>query len=172
MSRRSIAIGAVAIVLASILMLSLAWGLRHAALSNPPVLGKTAPQLGIKPASGDVVRIRELQGSPVVLNFWASWCGPCIEEGGVLAQASREVKGDVRFVGANNQDTYAAYQSFEKNHPHPYPAGPIVLGTYQSYGVAGLPTTFFIDKQGIVVASFVGPLDRPTLDHYIELVTT
>ena len=47
-----------------------------------------------------------------------------------------------------------------------------MLGTYQSYGVAGLPTTFFIDKQGIVVASFVGPLDRPTLDHYLELITT
>src|SRR5213593_3145804 len=102
MSRRSIAIGAVAIVLASILMLSLAWGLRHAALSNPPVLGKTAPQLGIKPASGDVVRIRELQGSPVVLNFWASWCGPCIEEAGVLGQAFREDQGNVSYVGADN----------------------------------------------------------------------
>src|SRR5436309_1331356 len=171
MSRRSIAIGAVAIVLASILMLSLAWGLRHAALSNPPVLGRTAPQLGIKPASGDVVRIRELQGSPLVLNFWASWCGPCVEEGDVLDRAFRASNGTIRFVGADNRDTPAAYESFEKAHPHAYPAGPIVLGTYQSYGVAGLPATFFINSQGVVVASFVGPLDANTLNHYLGLLS-
>jgi len=171
MTRRSVAIGAVAIVLASILMLSLAWGLQHAALSNPAVLGRTAPQLGIKPLSGDVVRVWELQGSPVVLNFWASWCGPCVEEGGVLARASRETHGMIRFVGADNRDTVTAYESFEKAHPHAYPAGPIVLGTYQSYGVAGLPATFFINSQGIVVASFVGPLDENTLDHYLGLLS-
>jgi len=171
MSRRSIAIGAVAIVLGSILMLSLAWGLRHAALSNPPVLGREAPLLGIKPRSGDVVRVWELQGSPVVLNFWASWCGPCVEEGSLLAQTFRENQGNIRFVGADNRDSYSAYQSFENEHPHPYPAGPIVLGTYQSYGVAGLPATFFINSRGVVVASFVGPLDRPTLDRYLDLIT-
>jgi len=164
-------IGSIAIILSSVLVLSLAWGLQHAAIANPPLLGRTAPLLAIKPLSGDVVRISELQGSPIVLNFWASWCGPCVEEGGVLAQAFREGQGNIRYVGAHNRDTDPAYQSFEKTHPHPYPAGPIVLGTYQSYGVAGLPATFFIDRQGAVVASFVGPLDRPTLNRYIELIT-
>lgn len=163
-------IGSIAIILSSVLLLSLAWGLQHAALANPPVLGKPAPVLAIKPLTGDVVRIRELEGSPVVLNFWASWCGPCVEEGEVLAQAFREGHGNIRYLGADNRDTDSAFESFEKTHPHPYPAGPIVLGTYQSYGVAGLPATFFIDKQGTVVASFVGPLDRPTLIHYIELI--
>jgi cytochrome c biogenesis protein CcmG, thiol:disulfide interchange protein DsbE len=172
MTRRSVAFGAVAIVLGAILMGSLVWGLQHAALSNPPVLGRTAPQLGIKPAQGDVVRIWELQGTPVVLNFWASWCGPCVEEGSVLGQVSREVQGNVRFVGADNRDTFEAFTSFEKQHPHLYPSGPIVLGTYQSYGVAGLPATFFINKDGVVVASFVGPLDRDTLFHYIGLITS
>jgi cytochrome c biogenesis protein CcmG/thiol:disulfide interchange protein DsbE len=171
MSRRSIAIGAVAIVTGSILMLSLAWGLQHAALSNPPVLGRTAPQLGIKPVAGEVLRIRELQGSPVVLNFWASWCGTCVEEGGVLGKAFSENDGRIRFVGADNRDTQDAFNSFESRHPHPYPAGPIVLGTYQSYGVAGLPATFFINSQGVVVASFAGPLDETTLHHYLGMLS-
>ena len=171
MSRRSVAIGAVAIVLGSILMLSLAWGLQHAALSNPPILGHSAPQLGIKPADGDVVRVQELQGSPVVLNFWASWCGPCAEESLVLGKASGETHGTIRFVGADNRDTQSGYQAFEQLHPHPYPSGPIVFGTYQSYGVDGLPATFFINSSGVVVASFVGPLDEKTLNHYIGLLT-
>ncbi|HKW59822.1 MAG TPA: redoxin domain-containing protein [Candidatus Dormibacteraeota bacterium] len=169
MSRR-LGIAALASGLGSILILSLAWGLQHAALANPPVLGHPAPQLAIKPATGDVVRIGELQGSPVVLNFWASWCGPCAEEGQVLGKVYNQNYGRIRFVGADNRDTDSGYQSFEKLHPHPYPAGPIVVGTYQSYGVHGLPATFFINSQGVVVASFVGPLDEKTLYHYLGLL--
>ena len=50
--------------------------------------------------------------------------------------------------------------------------GPIVSGSYQSYGVAGLPATFFIDSDGVVVASFIGPLEAKTLGHYVGLIAT
>jgi cytochrome c biogenesis protein CcmG/thiol:disulfide interchange protein DsbE len=160
-----------AIVLATVLVLSLAWGLQHAALANPSVLGKTAPRLAIETQGGEQVGVWQLQGKPVVLNFWASWCTTCVQELEVLANGSSTHPG-VAFVGANCQDTSEGFISFEKQHPHPYPAGPIVVGSLQSYGVAGLPVTFFIDAQGRVVASFAGPLDATTLDHYLALVST
>jgi cytochrome c biogenesis protein CcmG/thiol:disulfide interchange protein DsbE len=166
---RSVSFGLAAVALGGILILSLAWGLRHAALANPPVLGQAAPPLAIRTAAGDQVSVASLRGAPVVVNFWASWCTPCIQESGVLAAAA-SARPDVKFVGADNQDTTSGFQSFEQSHPHPYPAGPIVQGTYQSYGVAGLPATFFINADGLVVASFSGPLDPPTLNHYLSLI--
>jgi cytochrome c biogenesis protein CcmG/thiol:disulfide interchange protein DsbE len=162
---------AVALVLSSVLIVALAWGLQHAALASPSVLGKTAPRLAIQTQGGEQLGVWQLQGKPVVLNFWASWCATCVQELEVLANGSN-THPDVAFVGANSQDTSSGFSTFEKLHPHPYPAGPIVIGSHQSYGVAGLPVTFFIDAQGRVAASFAGPLDAATLDHYLAMIST
>ncbi|HEY8864411.1 MAG TPA: TlpA disulfide reductase family protein [Candidatus Dormibacteraeota bacterium] len=171
MNRRAGVFGGVALVLGSVLILSLAWGLQHAALANPSVLGKAAPRLAIETQGGEQVSVWQLQGKPVVLNFWASWCTTCVQELEVLSKASGAHPG-VAFVGADSQDTSGGFTSFERQHPHPYPVGPIVVGSHQSYGVAGLPVTFFIDAQGRVAASFAGPLDATTLDHYLALIAT
>ncbi len=166
--RRALIAGG-AILAASVLMLSLAWGLQHAALATPQLLGRPAPPLAIQPAQGTPVAVSQLHGSPVVLNFWASWCGPCLSELPVLTAAKAAHPG-VFFLGADMQDTDGAAAQFLAAHPYSYPAGPIVNGTYQSYGVYGPPVTIFIGADGVVTASFSGPLDRTSLDHYLGLI--
>ncbi len=150
-------------------MVSLAWGLQHAAVNSPHLLGHQAPGLTIQQVDGQKVVIQELRGKPVVVNFWASWCGPCAEELPILTAASKAHPG-IAFVGADMQDTSAGIQSFEQQHPHTYPVGPIVSGSYQDYGVVGPPVTIFIDANGVVAASFAGPLDATTLEHYLGLI--
>jgi thiol-disulfide isomerase/thioredoxin len=171
LNARTALIAGGAVVAGSVLMLSLGWGLQHAAMTSPQLLGRPAPDLAIMPAQGAPVQVAQLHGTPVVLNFWASWCGPCAQELPVLAAAHDSHPG-VAFIGADMQDTSGGESQFERTHAHPYPVGPIVGGTYQSYGVYAPPVTVFINAQGLVTASFSGPLDTATLEHYLGLIAS
>ena len=156
-------------VLAAVLLAALGWGLAHPAERAPAsVVGRPAPDLTIRAMDGSSVRLADLRGRPVVLNFWASWCPPCREEDPTLKAAATAKGSRVRFLGANIQDTDAAARSYVAEQQQPYPVGPLISGRFQDYGVTVPPETFFIDSAGKVTARFVGPLDPATLDVYLS----
>jgi cytochrome c biogenesis protein CcmG, thiol:disulfide interchange protein DsbE len=114
-------------------------------------------------ADGDV-SLSELRGTPVVLNFWASWCDPCRGEAKVLEQGWKQQEGDVLFLGLDAQDAREDARDFIAQFgitfPHVRDPG---NDTQRAWGVTGLPETYFIAADGKVVGHVIGTVDAAQL---------
>ncbi len=160
--------GAGAVLL--VIVAALGWGLLHAR-PEAGILGQPAPDLTIERLDGQgQVNLRHLHGRPVVLNFWASWCQPCREEMPLLGRAAASRQGQVHFLGVDVRDTREAADAFLRAEPVPYPVGQARDGIPPGYQTDGLPTTYFLDSAGLVVAQHRGPLNAALLGRYLELV--
>jgi len=153
---------------AGTLLASLAWGLLHAAQQQPSsLIGSQVPDLTIQSLDGQVVGLRALKGTPLIINFWASWCIPCRQEAPVLAAEARRVAGKAQFIGIDIQDTDTAARAYEAEIKSPYPVGPAIHGSYRDFGVTAPPETFFVDRRGIVQSRIIGPVDSHRMDIYL-----
>jgi cytochrome c biogenesis protein CcmG/thiol:disulfide interchange protein DsbE len=105
------------------------------------------------------VTLGELRGTPVVLNFWASWCVPCQEEASTLERAWRQqARGrSVLFLGLDMQDVTTDARRFMRHYAIDYPnIRDPSNDVARTYGVTGLPETFFISAQGRIVGHIIG----------------
>lgn len=135
--------------------------------------GRAAPNFELPRLKGEgTVSLSDFKGKPVVLNFWASWCGPCKDEGPVLAAAERKWRDqDVVFLGVDSEDTRQAALEFEQAFGIEYDSAFDEQGELEAkYGVLGFPETFFIDRQGKIHGKYVGPIDAQTLDTYVSAI--
>ena len=135
---------------------------------NRPALWpeRTRPAL----ADGEVA-LAELRGTPVVLNFWASWCILCREEAPHLAAAARAHRLDVAFLGLDVQDLTGDARGFLRKLRVPYPS--VRDGSdraYSAYGLTGVPETYYIDADGRIVAHAVGAVSRRELERDLRLL--
>lgn len=114
------------------------------------------------------VSTTDWEGTPTVVNFWATWCGFCIEEMPDLQAASEELGGAVRFVGIDRQDPRDEALAFldETGVTYDQVASPDG-GYYTQVGARGMPTTLFVDAAGVVQYRHTGPVTR---EQVLELV--
>ncbi|HVY46314.1 MAG TPA: TlpA disulfide reductase family protein [Minicystis sp.] len=140
-----------------------------------PLVGQAAPAFVLPVAAngdpGARLDLGELKGHAVVLDFWASWCGPCAVEAPVLDRLARRYeKQGLVVVGVNVSDAPATIKAYAAQRGLSYPM--VVDGHDASdrYGVDKLPSLVVIDKQGKVAAFFVGVVDESALDEALSAV--
>jgi cytochrome c biogenesis protein CcmG, thiol:disulfide interchange protein DsbE len=106
--------------------------------------------------------IASVEGYPVVVNAWGSWCGPCREEFPYFQQQAAEHLDEVAFLGVDTEDSPDAYETFIRDHPIPYPSVADPEGEYAEWtnpSLIGLPNTLFYDRDGELVYSHFGPYE-------------
>lgn len=119
-----------------------------------------APDFTLELFEGGSVSLSDLQGKVVLVDFWASWCPPCIEEAPALNEIYEEYRDrGVEFLGVCIWDTTKTCEQFLEDYAVAYPTGRDAEGAILvDYGVKGIPEKFFIDAQGRVVRKFAGPV--------------
>lgn len=135
-------------------------------------VGSAAPDFSLADLDGNPIHLADLRGRPVVLNFWASWCGPCVEEFPLLREAASRHAGDgLAIVGIVYRDRSEAARDFMERNGGTWPAamdpGERVAATY---GILGPPETFFIGRDGTIVARQFGQISAASLDEKLAAI--
>jgi len=133
-----------------------------------------APDFSVYDASGNKVNLSDHVGKPIVLNFWASWCGPCQSEMPDFHEKYLELGEEIHFLMVNmtgGRETPESAKAFisEKGYTFPvfYDTDSDAAMTYSVYS---LPTTYFIDAEGYLIAQATGAIDTETLQIGIDMI--
>ncbi len=145
------------------LLALLVWKLTHQ--HDAPKVGSQAPSFTLNRLEGTgKISLASLRGDGIVLNFWASWCGPCKGEAAVLQREWTQYHDrGVIFIGVDYHDLSSDAQRFVAAHRLTFPmledgSGSVTTGRY---GVSKVPETYVIDRNGTIVAHLAGPITAP-----------
>lgn len=135
-------------------------------------VGETAPDFTLKALGGQDVTLSSLQGHPVLINFWASWCAPCRVEMPDLVRTYEAHKADGLVILAINttfQDSVPDAQAFAKEFNMIFPVLLDETGAVarDRYRLRGLPVSFFVDRQGIIVRRQIGAMSSKQIDTFV-----
>ena len=135
------------------------------AQAGPITIGKKVPNFDLTTFDGETIRLENLLGKVVVINFWASWCDPCAQEAEIIEQVWREYEpgGEVVFLGIGYTDIEPKALAYLEQYDITYPNGPD-LGTKisQMFRIRGVPETYFIDREGKLAYFHYGQFVSPS----------
>ncbi len=132
-----------------------------------------APDFTVYDANGNAVRLSDYFGKPIVLNFWASWCGPCKHEMPAFQQKYQELGDEIQFLMVNMTayDTQADAQALLNANGYTFPVLYDLNGAAgRAYGVISFPTTYFIDADGNLITGAIGAISAATLQKGIDMI--
>ena len=123
-----------------------------------PQIGKTAPDFELPALDGQAVSLRDFRGQPVMLNFWATYCDPCLYEMPIMQEALEEYADDgLVILAVDMGESPSRVKSFVEHYGFSFT---VLLDTNRDislqYNVRTIPTSFFIDKDGVMKAVKVG----------------
>lgn len=121
---------------------------------NSQPLDERLAKIHMTDLSGKPVSLSDFAGKPVFLNFWATWCGPCVSEMKSIELVSQRFKNDIVFLAASTEPP-AAVQSYLQKHPYTFKFVQLKVNYLDLY-VVKLPTTFLLNKRGELVAEEEG----------------
>jgi cytochrome c biogenesis protein CcmG/thiol:disulfide interchange protein DsbE len=133
------------------------------------LLGKPAPQFNLRTVDGQTVSNGVLAGKPYVVNFWASWCGPCRKEHGALRAFWERYRDDgVQLLGVIFQDSPSNARAFQQELGGDWPLVEDPKGrTAVDFGLRAPPETFVVNSRGIIAAKYIGALKPGQLEEAI-----
>ena len=137
-----------------------------------PVL---APDFTVYDRDGNEVQLSDYTGKPIVLNFWASWCGPCQMEMPDFHEKYLELGQDVHFLMVNmtdgSRETVDSASAFVDKNAYAFPVFyDTAVDAAMTYGVYSLPTTYFINDKGHAIAQATGSINAETLQRGIDMI--
>lgn len=139
-------------------------------------IGRSAPDFVLQTINGKDVRLSDLQGHPVVVNFWASWCIPCRQETPQLIAAFDANKANgLQVVGVNLQEASDRAQQFVTDFSIAYPVvldrrGQVAKTWHIGGPMQGLPASYFIDAKGVIQKVVLGPVRQRDFDEGLPLI--
>ena len=134
-----------------------------------PEIGYVAPDFSLRTSNGILINLHDLKGNPVFINFWATWCGPCVSEMPDIQTLYKKYKKfGLVIIGINQQESTSDVTIFASDYGITFPLLIDSSGKVnEAYRVNAIPKSFFIDREGVIREIYIGSMSKTEIEIFI-----
>jgi thiol-disulfide isomerase/thioredoxin len=139
-------------------------------LGSTPTVGEVAPDFELRTFDGETVALSDFRGQPVLLNFWALWCNPCIEEMPLIQARYQQHHPDLVVLAIEESGNTIGVLDYVSEAQLSFTVLEGTNAVFRQYSVYAYPTSFFLDKNGVIQSMVLGSLSATELDENLEII--